>query len=250
MKYLFAETKTLKPICLICSTTVAIVKKYNLERYFKQNHSKFNQDYPEGSVLRTDFVNRKKRELCCQQNLFKKQSKEVESMVKASYKISLLLTRKKKPFSDGEIVKGALSIFAQHCEDQNVKRHAESISLSRNTVTRRMEDMSIDIGNQIQDTVTKCKYFSLALDETCDLTSMSQLSIFVRCIDEEFNVFQDLLEICQLKTTSKREDVFLKIKECVEKTFLAFERPSANVLAGKRSLACRDRSFEKRILVM
>uniref|UniRef100_A0A8D9B4P7 General transcription factor II-I repeat domain-containing protein 2 n=1 Tax=Cacopsylla melanoneura TaxID=428564 RepID=A0A8D9B4P7_9HEMI len=130
MKYLFAETKTLKPICLICSTTVAIVKKYNLERHFKQNHSKFNQDYPEGSVLRTDFVNRKKRELCCQQNLFKKQSKEVESMVKASYKISLLLARKKKPFSDGEIVKEALSIFAQHCEDQNVKvSHFQEILL-------------------------------------------------------------------------------------------------------------------------
>lgn len=195
-----------------------------MERHFKQNHPKFNQDYPEGSVLRADFVKRKKRELCSQQNLFKKESMKVESMVKASYEISLLLAKKKKPFSDGQIVKEALSIFAEHCNDQNVKKHAENISLSRPTVTRRMEEMSNDISSQIQDMVAKCKYFSLALDETCDLTSMSQLSIFVRCIDGDFNIFQDLLEICQLETTSKGEDIFLKIKECVERKNLEWKK--------------------------
>jgi len=40
MKHFFTESKALKPICLICSTTVAVAKKYNLERHFKQIHAK------------------------------------------------------------------------------------------------------------------------------------------------------------------------------------------------------------------
>jgi len=189
MKYFFTESKALKPMCLICSTTVAVAKKYNLERHFKQIHTKIGQDYPEGSALRADFIKKKKREIFGQQNLFVKQNDELESMVKTSYEICYLLARKTKPFSDGEIVKEALSIFAQNCNDKNMKTKADNISLSRNTVARRVEDMSNDINSQITETIAKCKYFSLALDETCDLTSMSQLAIFVRCIDEDFNIF-------------------------------------------------------------
>ncbi len=82
--------------------------------------------------------------------------------------------------------------------------------------------MSNDISNQITETVTKCKYFSLALDETCDLTSISQLAIFVRCVDENFNVFQDLLEFNQLETISTRRDIFMKIKG-VDRKGIAWE---------------------------
>lgn len=103
-------------------------------------------------------------------------------MVRTSYEISLLLARKKKPFSDGEIVKEALSIFAHNCNDKNVKTKADNISLSRNTVTRRVEDMENDISSQITEAVTKCKYFSLALDETCDLTSRYVTASHLRAV--------------------------------------------------------------------
>lgn len=75
---------------------------------------------------------------------------QFESMVKTSYEISLLLAKKKKHFSDGEIVKEALTIFAQNCDSKSVKAKADSVSLSRRTVTRRMEEMAVDISSQIQ----------------------------------------------------------------------------------------------------
>ncbi|CAG5037673.1 unnamed protein product [Parnassius apollo] len=137
-------------------------------------------------------------------------------MVKTSYEIYLLLAKKKKPFSDGDIIKQSLTIFAQNCNDQKVIAMADSISLSRNTVMRRVEEMSIEIISQITEFVTKCRYFSLALDETCDLTGMAQLSVFVRCIDDNFNIFQDLLDLCQLETTTIGKDIFMKVKDCVE----------------------------------
>lgn len=240
MQYFFTESKAKKPICLICSSTVAVVKKYNLERHFKQNHMKINEDYPEGSTLRAEFIRKRKTELLGKQNLFVKTSNDLESMVKTSYEISLLLARKKKPFSDGEIVKEALSIFAQNCNDKNVKMKADNVSLSRNTITRRVEEMSGDISSQIMDTVSNCKYFSLALDETCDLTGMSQLAIFVRSVDENYNILQDLLELCQLETTCTGMDIFMKMKECVEKKGLAWEKMNSICTDGAPAMTGRS----------
>lgn len=165
---------------------------------------------------------------------------DLESMVKTSYEISLLLARKKKPFSDGEIVKEALSIFAQNCNDKNVKMKADNVSLSRNTITRRVEEMSGDISSQIMDTVSNCKYFSLALDETCDLTGMSQLAIFVRSVDENYNILQDLLELCQLETTCTGMDIFMKMKECVEKKGLAWEKMNSICTDGAPAMTGRS----------
>ncbi|XP_025424556.1 general transcription factor II-I repeat domain-containing protein 2B-like [Sipha flava] len=189
MQYCFTESKALKPICLICSTTIAVAKKYNLERHFKQNHSSINKNYPEGSSLRAEFIKKKKKEIFGQQNLFVKKFDELESMVKTSYEISLLLAKNKKPFSDGEIIKEALSIFSNNCNDKNIKTKADGISLSRNTVTRRVEEMSNDISNQITQTVTKY-----------------------------------LLELSQLETTSTGRDIFMKIKECVDRKGIAWEK--------------------------
>lgn len=76
MQYFFTESKAKKPICLICSSTVAVVKKYNLERHFKQNHMKINEDYPEGSTLRAEFIRKRKTELLGKQNLFVKTSND------------------------------------------------------------------------------------------------------------------------------------------------------------------------------
>ncbi|CAG5004572.1 unnamed protein product [Parnassius apollo] len=91
---------------------------------------------------------------------------------------------------------------------------ADSISLSRNTLMRRVEEISTDIISKITEFVTKCRYFSLALDETCDLTGMAQLAVFVHCIDD--NIFQDLLDLCQLETTTTGKDIFIRLKDCLE----------------------------------
>jgi len=236
----YIENKARKPTCLLCFTTVAIAKKYNLERHYKQNHNNFEKEYPVGSAIKEDFFKKKKRELFGQQNIFVKRHDELESMVKTSYEISLLLAKKKKSFSDGEIVKGALRIFAQNCDDKHVKAKADSISLSRYTVTRRVKQMTVDINEQIQEIVAKCKYFSLAIDKTCDLTSRSQLAIFVRCVDENWNVLQDLLEVCQLESTTQGKDIFLKIKECIEKNSLSWDKLISICTDGAPAMIGKD----------
>lgn len=148
--------------------------------------------------------------------MFQKRNDEMETMVKASYELSLLLARKKKPYSDGEeIIKNSLLIFAQNVGDINVKNMVDKIALSRNTVMRRIDDMGQDVGAQIVFGLQYCKYFSLTLDESCDITDNAQLSIFVRYTNDNFDIVEELLDLCQLVLTTG-EDIFKEVKNVIE----------------------------------
>ena len=80
-------------------------------------------------------------------------------MTEASYEIALALARKKKSFTNGEeIVKPCLQIFAHHLDNKVFERKADEI-------TRRIEELSQDVSQQLEDLVHSCNFFSLALDE-------------------------------------------------------------------------------------
>ncbi|XP_022169037.1 uncharacterized protein LOC111032874 [Myzus persicae] len=81
---------------------------------------------------------------------------------------------------------------------------------------------------------------------------MSQLDIFGKCVDENVNVFQDLLEISQLEITGTGKDIFMKIKECVDrkgktigcvallKPFLGRKLFSNNCIMHREALCAKD----------
>lgn len=54
----------------------------------------------------------------------------------------------------------------------------EDISLSARTVVRRIENISTNMFNKLKKNSSQFEYFSLALDESNDITSTTQLMIF------------------------------------------------------------------------
>ncbi|VVC46137.1 Hypothetical protein CINCED_3A018815 [Cinara cedri] len=70
--------------------------------------------------------------------------------------------------------------------------YVKDTTLSRNTIMRRIVEISSDISKQISCNTTNSKYFPLTLDENCDITNNPQLSIFIRNVNCKFEVTEEL----------------------------------------------------------
>ena len=92
--------------------------------------------------------------------------------------------------------------------DKSVKK-LNAISLSNNTIQRRIEEMSVDILQQVINDICRSENgFAIQLDESTDVTNCVQLLIFVRYVGKE-GVKEEFLMNAALEATIK-EMIFFK----------------------------------------
>ena len=87
--------------------------------------------------------------------------------------------------------------------DKKMAKQFETVPLSHQTVARRVMKLSEHVSAKTKDIVQQCKNHSLALDESTDVCEVSQLLIFIRTIDEEFTINEELLQTIPLHGTTK-----------------------------------------------
>ena len=81
------------------------------------------------------------------------------------------------------------------------------LQLSHHTVERRVSDISTVIESQLHSDLQACEYFSVALDESCDIQDKPQLAIFARSASNDCVIKEDLLDIVPLKDRARGIDV-------------------------------------------
>ncbi|KAM3599100.1 uncharacterized protein V6R79_022978 [Siganus canaliculatus] len=150
-----------KCVCLMCGASVSVGKKCNVECHFTKVHSNFSRDFPAGSRLRKEKIKELKTTLQRQQDLFTKPTKKVNAATEASFKVA-----HKKPFTDGGIVKEAMTAVAETLfKDQKSKTEILSaiadVQLGANTVARRVSALSADAAKQLESDMNRCKWFSI-----------------------------------------------------------------------------------------
>ena len=79
-------------------------------------------------------------------------------------------------------------------------------------------------------------FYSLALDESTDQTDTAQLAIFIRGVDSNFDVFEELLSIASLKDHTTGEDMFKALKNVMEIYDLRFENLAGVATDGAPSV--------------
>jgi galactitol-specific phosphotransferase system IIB component len=129
-----------------------------------------------------------------------------ENYVKASYITAQKIAKMAKQFSDGEFVKQCL-VAAAEVLCPNKADAFNKISLFRMTVTRRVEELTLNVEETLKTKLLACKFYSLALDESTDLTDAAHLAIFIRGTHNELKVFEEMLVLCTLKGTTKGTDI-------------------------------------------
>lgn len=238
--FLFTQGSNFKPVCLVCGFCVCVVKKYNLERHYIKNHADYEVKYPTDSKLREEYIQKKETELSGQQAMLHKTNSINRSCQIASYEIALLLAKQKKPFTDGEnIVKPALHIAANHLGDKHTQTKFANIPLSNDTMTRRASDLSINITSQITASAQNCTFFSLAIDESTDINDTAQFSIFIRSVNNKFEIMEELLGIQSLTGTTKGTDLFRALMQCIQTSKLDLDKLDSVCTDGAPALTGR-----------
>lgn len=221
VEYFFIEMKNLA-LCLICKETISVFKDYNLKRHYLQKHATKMDSYQ--GIFRKQKILELKTCLSSQQLNIKKTTSESLVVTKASYVVSSLIAKKSKPFIDGEFIKECLESVADiMCPDK--KTDFSKISLSHQTISRRIDDIGKSIENKLEEKVRSFKYYSLAIDESTDVMDTAQVAIFIRGIDNEFNISEEMTSLVPLKDTTKARDLF----EAVETTLNKFSLNLVNI---------------------
>ena len=91
-----------------------------------------------------------------------------------------------------------------------------SMILSDNTITKRVEDLSSNLKEQLHHVAGNLEAFALALDESTDIFDIAQLCIFVRGIDIEFIVTEDLLSLRSMRGTRTGDDITEKLNRKIK----------------------------------
>ena len=79
----------------------------------------------------------------------------------------------------------------------------KTVSFSNQAVARRVANSSQHVPRKLKTHIGKCSNFSLALDESINVTDISQLLIFARLVDENFDFYDELLAIHTLNGRKK-----------------------------------------------
>lgn len=245
-------------VCLLCQATIAFVKKTNIERHFRTVHPKVNTEFPLHNELRKEKIKKLITQLSVQQNMFTKPVDKSVAATLASYRISNVLAKRRKPFEDGEFIKEAFreaadELFHNFKNKSEIVAAIESLQLSSRTVTRRVESMSEDVFSQLKKDLDECRYFSMQMDESVDATGIAQLPVFVRMVFSNFTVKEELLKVIPLKGHTRGEDIFFAMKQLILSEKIPLQKlvsittDGAPALRGSKNgflaLCQRDESF-------
>ena len=129
----------------------------------------------------------------------------------ASHEVALFLAKEMKPFREDKLVKACAIKIAEAFWEKKVAEKFKTLSLSHQTVARRVVNLSqhVPVSCKLKTHVNKCSYFSLALDESINVTDINQLTIFARVVNENFEFHDDLQAIHPLTGRTKRSDIWM-----------------------------------------
>ena len=195
------------PICLICACPLsnASMVPNKLERHLLTNHPQ-HKDKP------IEYFQRLKQQRSAQSHKIKTFTTMSDKAQITSYKIAQILVKQKKPHSDAEtVVSPVLIAAAETMLDSEIAEKFKRIPLSRQTITRRIEDMSVDIEKQLSNRFSTSsemyKLWALQIDESTDITGKAQLLAYIRIISDG-KLVSEYFFCDELRETTTGKDIF------------------------------------------
>lgn len=211
--------------CVLCHQRIPneSLKPNKLVRHLTKKH---------GDVLKQSedakraMFKAKAAELSGEQTSMRKCTVGNDQLSLMSMHIAWLLAKAKKPFTDAEVlILPSLILFCTIMLPQvtNAIALASSIPLSDNTMQKRTCILGDNIEKQLYADLARCTYYSLALDESTDITGVPVLSVFVR-FDSQKAIREELLDIALLRGTTTGCDIYESLMTILRKAELPLSK--------------------------
>ena len=101
---------------------------------------------------------------------------------------------------------------------------------------------------QLQQKAENFLWYSLATDESTDLTSTSQLLIFIRGVNLDFEITEQLASVCSMHGTTTGEDLFLEIEKILQCYSLHWNKLQCITVDGGKNMARLKKGLVGRIM--
>ena len=208
------------PQCVVCMKTFSnsTMKPGSLKQHLANAHQSMmskNRSFLESKLSSL------KRQKLNQTGMFWRTNK---AAVHASYAIALRVAKTKKPQNIGEtLMKPCILESVKLVLGEKASQTIKQISLSNDTIKSRIHEMSDNIKSKVLSKIDSSPVFALQLDESADISNLSQLLVYVRYVADE-RINKEFLFCQPLETTSKAVDVFQMLIDFFDKTELSWSK--------------------------
>ena len=205
------------PQCVVCMKTFSnsTMKPASLKQHPANAHLSMmskNRSFFESQLSSL------KRQKLDQTEMFWRTNK---AAVHASHAIALHVAKTKMPHNIGEtLLKPCMLDCVKLVLGQKASQTMKQISLSNDTIKSRIHEMSDNTKSKVLSKIDSSFVFALQLDESTDISNLSQLLVYVRYVADE-RINEEFLFCQLLEATSKAVDVFQMLIDFFDKTELS-----------------------------
>ncbi|XP_065658560.1 general transcription factor II-I repeat domain-containing protein 2-like [Hydra vulgaris] len=118
-----------------------------------------------------------------------------------------------------------------------------NISLSRNIVAERDNDIATDLRSQLTKTCKDVQAFSIAIDESTDVNAVAQLCVFIRGCNFKYEITKELLELILMHGTTTDAEIILEIEKLLGKYKLPITKLVSMVIDGTPAMIGSKKGF-------
>lgn len=219
------------PQCVICLQVLSnqSMKPAFLKRHLNTQHSSLENKPRE-------FFIRKKMEIKGSATVISSFTGSTKKAVEASFLVSLRIAKCGKAHTIGEelVLPAAKDIVKCMLGEQDAKKLG-TISLSNDTVHRRINSMASNVKNILLNQVKQSKFYAIQLDESTDLTNYAQLMVYVR-FAVKMEITEDILFCEPLSTRTTADEIFKKIDNFFKENGLDWHRCVGMCSDGARAM--------------
>ncbi|CAL9694137.1 unnamed protein product [Knipowitschia caucasica] len=234
-----------RPVCVICSEVLAneALKPCKLRRHLETKHGQFlskPREFFENKLR--EYTQRKKAiESTCVTG------GEYARAVEASYRVSKLIAQTGKPHTIGEdLILPAAKEMVNMVIGENAANKLNVISLSDNTVKRRIDDMAEDVLNQLVTRIKESRFYAIQIDESTDIAALANLLAFVR-YEHDGDIHEDFLFCKPLPSNTTGEAVFEAINDFMVSNEIDWAKCVGLSTDGARAMVGRLTGVVKRV---